>query len=235
MKKIIDKLIAYIESEDIKGILRFCLILTPFVVGILWAVGTLIKYITIHQQVIIIIGVAACMIIPALMGKKTAPPPPMAATNDNFLFFDRLLLRSLFIIFTDYSRQFQVIAPLRFSDLHDALPSGIDQGKNIAVYRYKVVADGEPLSPIDFHEILTIHIEERLAAGELSLGKPVAEFGGKIYPKVYIDECLCAGGVWHITLMVCDTEKVAKYIDGKSQTLLMRNSRIAKQYEDCDF
>lgn len=235
MKKIVDKLMAYIESEDIKGILRFCLILAPFVGGALWAVGALIKYITLHQQGLIIVGVAACIIIPALMGKKTAPPPATVATTDNLLFFDRLLVKGLFTIFTSYSRQFQTIAPLRYSDLQDNLPSGIDRGKNIAVYRYKVVADGEPISPADFHEILTVYLEERLASGELALGKPTAEFGGKIYPKVYIDECICAGGVWHISLMVCDNERVANYIDNKVQTLIMRNSRISNQYEDNDF
>ena len=235
MRKIIEKLMNYIEAEDVKGLVRFCLILSPFVVGVLWAVGALIKYITFHQQALIIVGVAACMIIPALMGKKTTPPPPTVAANDNLLFFDRLLLKGLFTIFTNYSRQFQVIAPLRFSDLQDTLPSGIDQGRNIAIYRFKVVADGEPLSQADFHEILTVHLEERLASGELALGKPTAEFGGKIYPKVYIDECLYAGGVWRITLMVCDNEKVAHYIDHKAQTLLMRNSRISNQYEDNDF
>lgn len=226
----------YIEAEDVKGIFRFCLILSPFVGGALWAIGALIKYVTFHQEALIIIGVGACMIIPALMGRKATPPsPPPSGINGNVTFFDRLLVKELFTIFTNYSRQFQVIAPLRFSDLHDALPSGIDQGKNIAVYRFKVVADGEPISPADFHEILTVHLEERLASGELALGKPTAEFCGKIYPKVYIDECLCAGGVWHISLMICDTENVANYINNKTQTLIMRSSRIASQYSDCDF
>lgn len=235
MRKIIEKLMAYIEAEDVKGLLRFCLILSPFVGGALWAVGALIRYVTFHQQALIIVGVAACMIIPALMGKKTVPQSTPVMANNNLMFFDRLLLKGLFTIFTNYSRQFQVIAPLRFSDLHDTLPSGIDQGRNIPIYRYKVVADGEPLFPADFHEILTVHLEERLASGELALGKPTAEFCGKIYPKVYIDECLCVGGVWHISLMICDTENVANYINNKTQTLIMRSSRIASQYSDCDF
>lgn len=235
MRKIIAKLMAYIEAEDVKGILRFCLILSPFVWGALWSVGALIRYITFHQNALLIVGVAACMIIPALMGKKREPPTTPVATNESMIFFDRLLVKTLFIIFTSYFRQFQVIAPIRYSDLQDNLPSGLDKGKNISVFRYKVVSDGEAISPADFHEILTVHLEERLSSGELALGKATAEFGGKIYPKVYIDECVYAGGVWHISLMVCDNEKVANYIDSKLQALLMRNSRISSQYEDCDF
>lgn len=236
MSEILKKLFKYIEAEDIKGLLRFCLILLPFVGGGIWGVGALITYVTWHREALILVGVAACMIIPALMGKKQ---PPISATlplpPDNVAFFNRLLVKDLFVIFTNYARQFQVIAPLRYSDLGDNLPSGIAPGKNIAVYRFKVVADGEAISPADFHEILTIHIEERLAGGELALGKPTAEFSGKLYPKVFIDECICAGGVWHIALMVCDNQKVANYIDSRNQTLIMRSNRISSQYDDCDF
>lgn len=235
MNSIVKKLFDYIEAEDIKGLFRFCLLLLPFVGGAIWGITALVKYITLHQETLIVVGIAACMIIPAIMGKKTAPNPPMVATNDNMIFFDRILVRTLFVVFTNYRNQFQVIAPLRYADLQDNLPSGLDTGKNISIYRFKVIADGEPISPADFHEILTVHLEERLASGELALGKPTVEFGGKIYPKVYIDECVCAGGVWHISLMVCDNERVANYIDNKVQTLIMRNNRISKQYEDCDF
>lgn len=236
MMRIWEKLLNYIENEDIKGIVRFCLILLPFLGGGIFGIGFLIRYITTHKEALILLGVAACMILPAFMGKsKDESTPKTVATNDNLTFFDRLLVKDLFIIFTSYAQQFRIISPLRYSDLRDTLPSGMDFGKGIAVYRFKVVADGEPISQADFHEILTVHIEERLASGELALGKPTAEFEGKLYQKVFIDECICAGGVWHICLIICDNAKAAHYIDAKQQSFIMRNSRISRQYEDADF
>lgn len=236
MKKVFKKLIHYIESEDVKGLLRFCLILLPFVGGGIWGIGAIITYVTWHKEALILVGVATCMIIPPFLGKKEDKPVTKSVVvNDNITFFDRLLIKALFHIFTNYSQQFQVIAPLRYSDLKDMLRSGIVPGKNIVMYRFKVIADGTAISMPDFHEFLTIHIEELLASGELALGKPTAEYFGKLYPKVYIEECACAGGVWHIALLVCDNENVAHYIDNKRQALIMRTSCITAQYEDSDF
>lgn len=236
MQNIIKKLFAYIENEDIIGLARYCLILLPFVGGAILATTFLFRYVTDHKETLILIGVAACMIIPPFLGKKEDKPETKSvAVNDNTTFFERLLIKALFQIFTSYSQQFQVIAPLRYSDLNDMLPSGIVPGKSIVMYRFKVMSDGTAISMPDFHEFLTIHIEELLASDELALGKPTAEFFGKLYPKVYIDECACAGGVWHIALLVCDNENVAQYIDNKRQALIMRTSCITAQYGDSDF
>lgn len=120
----------YIEDEDIPGLLRFCLILLPFVGGAIWGMGALIRYITIHQEILVIIGIAACMIIPPFLKKKENKPEGKSLpVNDNMLFFERLLTKALFQIFTEYSQQFNVIAPLRYSDLKDLIPSGFDPGK----------------------------------------------------------------------------------------------------------
>lgn len=236
MKNIFQKLITYIEDEDIKGLLRYCLILLPFVGGAIFGIGALISYITRHKEALIIIGVAACMLIPALMEKKQAPSViKTSVTNGNVAFFDRILLRGLYTIFSSYASQFGVIPPGKFSDLQDDLSSGFDSGRGMNVYRFKIISDGEALEPSLFHETLTIHLEEQLASGVLALGKPTAEFGGQLYPKLFIDECLCAGGVWHMSILICDNEKVAQYIANKRQTLFMRHSPVTLQYEDGDF
>lgn len=236
MHNIWKKFLKYIEDEDIPGLLRFCLILLPFVGGAIWGMGALIRYITIHQEILVIIGIAACMIIPPFLKKKENKPEGKSLpVNDNMLFFERLLTKALFRIFTEYSQQFNVIAPLRYSDLKDLIPSGFDPGKKICVYRFKIMADGEPLSMADFHEYLTIHIEEQLASGELSLGRPTVEFNGRLYPKIFIDECSFAGGAWHIVLLVCDNENVSRYIDNKRQAIMMKHSRFTDQYDDPDF
>lgn len=236
MRKLFDKLIEYIENEDVTGLIRYCLILLPFVVGAITAVVFLIRYITIHKEVLILVGIAACMIIPPFLTKKETPTKVTSLpVNDHGMFFDRLLTKALFQIFTEYAQQFNVIAPLRYSDLKDMIPSGLDSGKNVYIYRFKAMTDGTAIPPVDFHEFLTIHIEELLASGELSLGKSTAEFNGRLYPKVFIDECSYAGGAWHIALLVCDNENVTRYIDHKKQAIMMRNSRISAQYEDVDF
>ena len=61
MHNIWKKFLKYIEDEDIPGLLRFCLILLPFVGGAIWGMGALIRYITIHQEILVIIGIAACI------------------------------------------------------------------------------------------------------------------------------------------------------------------------------
>lgn len=236
MNALIKKLLKYIEEEDVKGIIRFCLILLPFVGAAIGGAAALVTYITRHKEALILIGIALCMVIPALMGKKQEKDTPcQISVNTNVDFFDRILVKTLFSVFTTCSPQFQTMPPVRYSDLHDDLPSGMDLAKGVAVYRFKVISDGSPIASADFHEILTCHIEERLASGELPLGKPTAEFNGQLFPKVFIDECLCAGGVWHIALLICDNENVVKYINQKRQTLIMRNARISAQYDDCDF
>lgn len=236
MKRLLEKLSDYIEHEDVRGLVRYCLILLPFVGGAIFGIVAMVNYITRHKEALILCVIASCMIIPALMGKKAEKPlTSEVSANGNLLFFDRLLTKGLFVVFNDYAKQFQIIPPIRYSDLKDALPSGIDPGKRIAVYRFKIAADGESISPADFHEILNCRIEEQLASGELALGKPTAEFNGKLYPKVFLDECICAGGVWHIAILICDSPMVANYIDAKQQILIQRNARFSSQYEDCDF
>lgn len=236
MSGILKKLFNYIETENIRGLVRYLLILFPFVSGGIWAVTALISYATAHQEILIILVVAACMIIPVFWGKKpTLSPPNTEVVNSDITFFDNILLRGLYEIFTSYPRQLQIIPPGKFADLRDVIPSKFDNGKSIVVYRFKVVSDGEPLEPALFHEVLTVHLEEKLANKELALGKSTAEFNNQLFPKLYIDECIFAGGVWHISILICDNEKVARYIANKRQTLIMRHSPIALQYEEGDF
>lgn len=236
MRAILRKLTKYIETEDVKGLVRYCLILLPFVGGGIFGIGAIVAYATRHKEALILIGVAICMIIPVLMEKKSDnAEPPLITTDSNIVFFNRLLTETLYVIFTTYMPQFQTLPPQRYEDLQDVLPSNMDPARNIAVYRFKIISDGEAISQADFHEILNVHLQERIASGELALGKPVAEFGGQLYPKLFIDECVCAGGVWHISLLICDNVNVARYISNKRQTLILRNNRISTQYEDSDF
>lgn len=236
MKKIFEKLLNYIEDEDIRGLLRYCLILLPFVGGGILGMGFLVKYITIHKEVLILLGVATCMIVPAFMGKKKDEPEVKPiAVNQNLNFFNRMLIKNLFAIFNDYYRQFRVIPPEKYADLRDLLSSNFDTGKGFCIYRFKAVSDGDPVDPSDFHEMLEERLEEKLESGELALGSPTAQFSGKIYPKVYVDECQCAGNVWHITIMICDSDRVARYIDAKAQAIIMQRSIVSRQYEDSDF
>lgn len=236
MKKLFLKLVSYIENEDVKGLLRYCLILLPFVVGVAWALGALISYATAHQEVLVILGIAACMIFPAFLGKKQMPPSTSnSVSNTNVAYFDRILLRGLYAIFTSFARQFQVIPPSKFIDLHDDLASGYDCGKNANIYRFKIVSDGEALDPALFHELLTTYLEEKLANGEIALGKSTVEFNNRLFPKIFVDECLHASGIWHISILICDNENTANYIANKRQTLIMRCSPVALQYEDGDF
>lgn len=246
MRRLINKLFYYIEMEDIRGLIRYCLILLPFVGGAIWVICSLIGYLAGHKEALIMLGIATCMIVPPMLSKK-APVQntegdnaddintDIESSDDNLTFWDTILVRSLFVIFNEYAPQFHVIRPARHSDLQDTLPSGFDPGRNIVVYRFKVMSDRDAISSADFHEALTIHLEERLASGELPLGKPTAIWGGKAYPKIFIDECVCAGSVWHITLLICNDSMVADYIDRKRQALIRRSSRISRQYEDCDF
>lgn len=236
MKKIFQKLIDYIEAEDIKGLLRFCLILLPFVGVIGWGIFFIFSYVTQHKEGLILLGIACCFIVPSVMNKtQKAVPTETPAGNGNIIFFERLLIQALFTIFTTYAGQFHVVPPSKFSDLKDDLPSGLDKGKNVTIYRFKIISDGEAIEPALFHEILMVHLEESLASGELALGKAVVEFRDQLFSKVFIDECLCAGGVWHISLLICDNERIAMYINNKRQNLALRHSPISTQYEDEDF
>lgn len=237
MTKLWNKLVNYIEEEDVRGLVRFCLILLPFAGGAILGMGFLVRYITLHKEALIILGVAACMIIPAFMGKEKqpSPTPKTVAITDNLVFFNRMLMQSLFTIFNDYARQFQIIPPEGYKDLKDTLPSSMDMGKGIIFYRFKVIASGEPITPADFHEFLTTHIEELLVSGDLAVGKPVVEFNGTLYPRVCVDRCVYESGTWHLTLLICDNEQVARYLNTKQQTLVARASLISRQYEDEDF
>ncbi len=236
MKKIFQKLLDLIEAEDIKGLFRFCLILLPFVGAIIGGLIFIISYATQHKEGLILFGIALCFIVSALMNKTPkAVPAETHVGNGNVIFFERLLLQSLFTIFTTYPGQFHVMPPGKFSDLRDDLPSGLDKSRNVTIYRFKVISDGEAVEAALFHEILTVHLEERLASGELALGKAVVEFNEQLYPKIFIDECICAGGVWHISILVCDNERTATYINNKRQNLALRHSPVSVQYEDEDF
>lgn len=236
MKNLITKLVSYIENEDVKGLVRYCLILLPFVVGVAWALGALISYVTEHQEILIVLGIALCMIFPVFLGKKQTPSGTnTSVVNTNVAYFDRILLRGLYTIFTSFARQFQVIPPSKFTDLRDELASGYDCGKNANIYRFKVVSDGEALEPALFHEVLTMYLEEKLANGEIALGKPTVEFNNQLFPKIFVDECIYASGIWHISIIICDNEKTAHYIANKRQSLIMHCSPVALQYEDGDF
>ena len=80
-------------------------LISPFVGGAIWGIGALIRYITIHQEILVIIGIAACMAIPPFLKKKENKPETKSfPINDNGLFFERLLTKALFEIFTEYSR-----------------------------------------------------------------------------------------------------------------------------------
>ena len=170
------------------------------------------------------------------MGKKKEPPKKeQTLNNNNVIFFDRLLIQTLFSIFTVYSKQFHVIPPTKFSDLQDTLPSGLDAGKQINIYRFQIISDGEAIEEALFKEILTVKLHDKLASGEVHLGNATAEFNGQLYPKIFVDYCSCAGGVWHIILIICDNTLVANYINNKQQNLAMNNYSPYRQYHDGDF
>lgn len=70
MGNIWKKLLKYVEDEDIPGLLRFCLILLPFVGGAHLGIGALIRYITIHQEILVIIGIACLYDHPSISEKE---------------------------------------------------------------------------------------------------------------------------------------------------------------------
>lgn len=236
MKSIFNKLIRYIEEEDIIGLVRYCLILLPFIAIFIVALYCIVAFVTKHKEGLIIVFIAVCFLCSSIMGKKKEPPKKEHALNSsNVIFFDRLLIQALFSIFTVYSKQFHIISPTKFSDLQDTLPSGLDASKQINIYRFQVISDGEAIEETLFKEILTIRLHDKLASGEIHLGNATAEFNGQIYPKIFVDYCSCAGGVWHIILIICDNISAASYISNKQQNLAMNNYSPYRQYHDGDF
>ncbi len=236
MKNIFNKLIRYIEEEDILGLVRYCLILLPFIAIFIVALYCMVTFVTRHKEGLIIIFIGVCFLCSSIMGKKKEPPKKeQTLNNNNVIFFDRLLIQALFSIFTVYSKQFHVIPPTKFSDLQDTLPSGLDAGKQINIYRFQVISDGEAIEEALFKEILTVKLHDKLASGEVHLGNATAEFNGQLYPKIFVDYCSCAGGAWHIILIICDNILAANYINNKQQNLAMNNYSPYRQYHDGDF
>lgn len=236
MKNLINKLIRFIEEEDIIGLVRYCLILLPFIILFIIALYCIVAFVTKHKEGLIIILIAICFLCSSIMGKKKEPPKKeLPSNNSNVIFFDRLLIQALYSIFTVYSKQFHIIPPTKFSDLQDTLPSGLDNSKQINIYRFRVISDGEAIEEPLFKEILTIRLQDKLASGEVHLGNATAEFNGQLYPKIYVDYCSCAGGEWHIILLICDTISVANYISNKQQNYTMNSYNSHRQYHDGDF
>lgn len=236
MKSIFTKLIRYIEEEDIIGLVRYCLILLPFIAMFIVALYCIAAFVTKHKEGLIIAFVAVCFLCSLIMGKnKKHPQKEPVINSSNVIFFDRLLIQALFSIFTVYNKQFHIIPPTKYSDLQDTLPSGLDAGKQINIYRFQVISDGEAIEETLFKEILTIRLQDKLASGEIHLGNATAEFNGQIYPKIFVDYCSCAGGVWHIILIICDNIPAANYISNKQQNLAMNNYSQYRQYHDGDF
>ncbi|MFR5631765.1 MAG: hypothetical protein ACLUFH_02080 [Monoglobales bacterium] len=237
---IIRKILKYIEEEDAKGLFRFCLIILPFIVGLIWTLCVSVNYITQHKEAIIVLGIAACIIVPPMLGKNAnkaaimLPTAPSTAVN-NIAYFDEILLTYLYQLFKSYAGKFHVMAPVREEDVKAHIPTGKLSNTNIPVYRYMALSDGEPIPPQDFQNLLNRFLQKDLASKALDLGTSIVEFNGQLYPKVYIYECNQMGGTWYLELLICDNIDVAKRIDSKRNALERNALPVQRHFKDCDF
>ena len=67
MKNIFNKLIRYIEEEDILGLVRYCLILLPFIAIFIVALYCMVAFVTRHKEGLIIIFIGVCFLCSSIM------------------------------------------------------------------------------------------------------------------------------------------------------------------------
>lgn len=237
MRRLWEKMTDYLVEEDYKGLFRFFIALLPVIIIIIAFLAGLIYFIGVHIEIFAIIGVAILALIGFITTspkKEPVKPVPDSGVN-NIMFFDRILTRGLYDIFKEFAFQFHVIAPNKFIDLKDDLPSCFDSVKGCNIYRFKIIGDGTEIEAELFRELLISKIESALTSQRLSLGKIVVEYQGRLYPRVYLDEIRYVSGAWHLVLIICDTQTTANYIDSQSQNKAFQNQSAILDIEDMDY
>ncbi|WP_066542951.1 hypothetical protein [Clostridium sp. AT4] len=227
---------AYLAS-DWKTFAKYCFILVPPIIVVIIGAVLLVNFIMKNFDAFMIATAAIIAVVgfstqSKSVAKKAETPATKNAGN-NILFFNKILLRNIFLIFKENHRAFHVIPPTTFGDLKDDLGSQYEPSKGCSVYRFKIMSDGAALEENLFSEILTSKLESKLADGSMNLGRATVEYHNRLYPRIFVDEVILVSGAWHISLVIVDTPEAANYIDTKENTAYMyHNAQQLKVFDD---